>query len=65
MRLYKVTDQVTELGPKRYWAEYWESTVRAGLMLGVIKHLEESKRSEREPIAARKEKREEKRRRFG
>ena len=65
MRLYKVTDQVTELGPKRYWAEYWESTVRAGLMLGVIKHLEESKRSERKPIAARKETGEEKRRRFG
>ena len=65
MRLYKVTDQVTELGPEQYWAEYWESTVRVGLTLGVLKHLEDSKRREREPVAARKEKGEEKRRRFG
>lgn len=65
MRLYKVTDQVTELGPERYWAEYWGRTVRAGLMLGVLKHLEESKRREREPVATRKEKGEEERRCFG
>lgn len=27
MSLYKVTDQVAERGPERYWAEFWEKDI--------------------------------------